>query len=445
MLASLAVLAGCSPAAGPDADAPPDVLLVTIDTLRADHVGAYGYHRATTPVLDRLAATGVLFEIAYAPMGATSPSHASLMTSLLPPAHGVVRNGLALADDHETLAERFGAAGHCTAAFVSSYPVKSRFGFEQGFAHFDEAFTREGSTVTFRGWEGQPVQGGFDRRASETTDAAVAWLEQRDEACPAFVWVHYFDPHMPYAPPEHARLWDGEDAGPRARMVAGYDAEIRYTDEQLGRLLQAFDEAGGARDRVTVVTADHGEGLRDHGHLTHNKLLYDSEVRVPLVFHAPGRIAAGMRSGQPAHLVDVAPTLLALAGVDTERREGVDLSVHLRASAPSPDASRPLLLQRPHYARAGDDDPRSDARFGVRSGTWKWIGGGRSGRDELYDLSIDPGELDDLADRSPDVTARLADRAASMAEASGRLQRGPAPPRVDEEDRRALEALGYVE
>lgn len=439
------LLGGCSPSVAPGSSAPPDVLLVSIDTLRADHVGAYGYARPTTPVIDALSAEGVRFEIAYAPMGATSPSHATLMTALLPPAHGVVRNGLVLADDALTLAERFSAAGYCTAAFVSSYPVRSTFGFAQGFTHFDEAFEARTSTVTFRGWEGQPVKGGFDRRAAETTDAAIEWLATRDEACPIFVWVHYFDPHMPHVAPEAWRRFDDEADTPRARLVAGYDAEILYTDAQLGRLLEAMAVMTASRDRITVVTADHGEGLRDHGNVTHNKYVYDSEVRIPLVFHAPGRIASGRRSLQPAHLVDVATTLAGLVGLDARGLEGVDLSAWLAEAAPEPDVSRPLFLQRPHYADAAPDDPRAEARFGVRSGPWKWIAGGISGPDELYDLVADPGELDDRAAVSPERVARLAEQGAQIASDAARQKLAPAPPRVDEADRRALEALGYVE
>src|SRR4029453_6535003 len=263
---------------------------VSFDTTRFDHTSLSGYARDTTPQLRALAAQGASFGLAYAPTATTGPSHASLFTGLSPLRHGVVKNGAPLPAGLETLAERLSGAGYRTAGFVSSFVISHRFAFEQGFATFDDAFDRETSTFTEAFWEGRRVEGGFDRRADKTTRRAVRWLEANGPRGAFFLFVHYFDPHAPYGAPAGwaGRFDPGPGADALARDVAHYDDEIAFADAQLGELVGALDRLGLASRTVLVVTADHGEGLMDHGHMQHGVHVYEEQVGVPLVVRCPG-------------------------------------------------------------------------------------------------------------------------------------------------------------
>ena len=281
---ALAGLACAAAAKGaPPATKPPSILLVTIDTLRPDAVG-WVAGRNETPVFDRLAREGFRFRSAVAPVPLTLPSHASILTGLLPLRHGVHDNGQLLPQSFPTLASHLRAQGYRTAAFVSGYPLQRTFGLDRGFTTYDDTLPHG-------------KEGWVERQAHETTAAALSWL--KTARAPWFVWVHYYDPHDPYDPPR--AFWR---PGPRG----AYDGEVAAVDNALGQLLQGLD-ALGAADRLTVVTADHGEGLGEHQEHTHGYFIYDSTLLVPLVFHRPGRIAPG--EGDPARLIDVAPTILA--------------------------------------------------------------------------------------------------------------------------------------
>ena len=433
-------------AAKPTRPERPDVLLITVDTLRADHVGAYGYPYPTTPNIDRLAAEGTLFEVAYAPTGATCPAHATLFTSRMPLGHGVVRNGLRLADDHVTLAEQLRDAGWATAGFVSSYPLKTRFGLAQGFEHYDDAFTRSGATFHQERWEGRPIEGSFDRRGDATTTAALAWLESFAGEEPLFVWVHYFDPHAPFdPPPEHAAPFARGATHPHERDVELYDGEVHFADAEVGRLLEGFARLQRDRESIVVLTSDHGEGLWDHGWRVHNRFLYDEEVRVPLVWRWPGRIPAGHRVDAPVHLADVAPTLRSLLGLPELRgADGIDLSPALGGE--TLEADRPLLLQRPYYPGGRRKLGERGRGFGLRAGPWKYIERRAEGARELYRLDRDPRETTNLAERDPARADALSEELARVV--SDVLADGGAAaeaPELDAQDREALRALGYLE
>jgi arylsulfatase A-like enzyme len=277
----------------------PDVLLVTIDTLRADHVGCYGDGNAATPVMDGLASRGVRFAEAIAPVPLTLPSHASLLTATTPLVHGVRDNaGFVLGAAPPTVAEAFRAAGYSTAAFVSGFPVSRRFGLGRGFDAYDDRFPRGDD----------PARPSYvERRADETVAAATEWLRgrQSDAIRPVFAWVHFFDPHAPYDAPEPYRS--------RFRQRP-YDGEIAFADAQLGALLAAWRSLRPGRDPLVVVAADHGEGLGEHGEPTHGLFIYDSTLRVPLIASGPG-IPAGRTVTGAVSLIDVAPTLLDFAGL----------------------------------------------------------------------------------------------------------------------------------
>jgi arylsulfatase A-like enzyme len=463
--APLAALAACG------APAPPNLLLVVIDTLRSDHTSAYGYARDTTPRLRALAEAGVRFEAAYAPMGLTGPSHASLFTALEPPAHGVVKNGLSLAPEHVTLAERLAAHGYQTAAVVSSFVLDHRFGLDQGFAHYDDALDPDEATTRLESWEGHGVPEGFDRRGDHTADRALRWLrEQRAPERPFFLFVHYFDPHSPY---------DGSGAGAAfaapapaalppipglAELVDAYDSEIVFADAMLGRLLDALSALGLEQHTLVVVTADHGEGLMQRGYVLHGVSVHEEEVRVPLVVRWPGRIAGGRVLAGPVALVDVVPTLAELLEIGAGGPEspgvaapaGRSLAAALLRDAPL-DPERPIFLLRRRFApslvrpvllESGADGaplppvPVAGQQRALRRGRLKLVEAPREGGRSLYDLAADPGELRDLATLEPAHAERLA---AELAAWQQRFAGAPREQSVPEEDRRRLRALGYAD
>jgi len=395
---------------------PPDVLLITVDTLRADRVGAYGYRDAATPVLDGLAARGVRFAQVIAPTPLTLPSHTSIFTGLTPLRHGVRDNvGFVLGAALPTLAERLRAAGYTTGGFISGFPLHRRFGLARGFDWYDDRLTRGGDRA-----RPAPVE----RRADETIAAVETWLGQPRSLPlgPLFLWVHLFDPHAPYDAPEPYRTrFSGRP----------YDGEVAFVDAQVGSLLQRLNRARPDRPTVIAVTADHGEGLGEHAEPTHGLFVYDSTIRVPLVVAGPGVPAGRVVSGM-VRLIDVAPTLLDLSGVPAlAGAEGVSL--------------RPLLTRD-----RDDAGPPAyiESLFGWLCCGWAplhaWREGGRkfidAPRAELYDTSTDPGELRNLASARTDDASRL------RRDLEAALSREPAPaqghPESDARDR--LRSLGYL-
>ena len=356
---ALGLAAGCAtegPGGGaPPGAAPPSILLVTLDTTRADSVG-FESAAAETPHLDRLAARGVRFAHAYATAPETLPSHASMLTGLYPPEHGVHVNADALAAGRPLLAERLRARGYATAAFVSGAPLGRRFGLARGFDHYDDDFG----------------PGAAERPAAATADRALEWLG-RVAAGPVFLWVHFYDPHDPYDPPEPFRSRFRHDP---------YLGEIAAMDRELGRLLDGFRaHAGGGAVRV-LVAGDHGEGLGDHGEPRHGDLLYQGVMRVPLVAAGDG-VAGGGVVAHPVSVRRVFDTVLSWAG---ERRPGA--LVPLPGAPPETvlgEAMRPLL----HYGW--------QPQVMAIAGTTKAI---RAGGVEVYDVAADPAEAHDLAGRA---------------------------------------------
>ncbi|HCH61463.1 MAG: hypothetical protein CL927_15365 [Deltaproteobacteria bacterium] len=281
------------------AEARPAVLLITLDTTRADHLSPYGYGLVETPIYDRFAAEGVVFERAYATCPLTIPSHSTIMTGRPPPSHGVRDNGdFILSDDAITLAERFSAAGWTTAAFTSAFPTQARWGFSQGFDLYHDPLPRQ---PTQRDWRDE-------RRARDVIDDAIERMDALP-AGPVFSWVHLFDAHWPYDPPE-----------PFASQYAGrpYDGEIAYAAAEVERLLAWWDERH--QRSIVLITSDHGEGLGDGGEQTHGFLLHDGTIRVPLIIRTRGMDATwptpGTRVSTPVSHIDIAPTLLRMAGLD---------------------------------------------------------------------------------------------------------------------------------
>ncbi len=398
----------------PRRDPRPNLLLVTIDTLRADHVGAYGAAFAQTPTLDSLAARGVRFANALSAAPLTGPSHATILTGLLPPQHGVRDNIVFSLDPrHKTLATRLKALGYRTGAFVGAYPVAAAFGFRQGFDAFTENFK-----------ESEEPGAGAQRPANEVVDDALSWLSA-PAAAPFFAWVHLYDPHAPYTPPEPYRATFANRP---------YDGEIAFTDAQLGRLFESLKASGRESNTIIAVVSDHGESLGEHGELTHAVLIYGSTLHVPLVIAGPG-IQGGATVETRVSTVDLAPTFLRLLGSEPSAEMfGRDLSAALRGERLRPE---------PLYAESlfGRLNCRWASLRAWVEGDFKLIDGGRT---ELFDLSRDPNESTNLAEQD---AARVGRMRESLRRAVVRMapegDRAPTAA-ITREQETLIKSLGYV-
>jgi len=383
-----------------------NVLLITIDTLRQDRIGAYGHRGGLTPTIDRLAATGVRFTHAFSPAPLTLPAHASILTGLLPNHHGIHNNTSSRLDDHAaTLAAALKAGGYRTGAFVGAFVLDGRFGLNRGFDEYDDRLPR-GDRAAFRFAE---------RRADEVVRRAGDWIlaPAAPSGVPWFAWVHLFDPHAPYDAPAEYR------AG-----RAPYDAEIAYTDAMLGQLLARLD-AAHARDRTLIVlTADHGESLGEHGETTHGLFAYDSTLSVPLVINAASVGAAAVDA--PVSHVDLAPTILDLVGL------AAPATFDGRSLAGPVPADRPLYFEALDASLTHGWAPLR----GVIQGGWKYIDLPEA---ELYDLSTDPGELRNRIGSDPrgEVLRRMLQSMAGAESAAPRVA-------LDADAAARLRSLGYT-
>lgn len=446
-LSSVALWWGC--VQGTHRNQSPNILLITIDTTRQDHLSLYGYQRNTSPVLSELALQGIRFDLAYAPSATTGPTHASLFTSLYPPSHGVIKNGLSLDEKYLTLAEILSQQGYQTAAVTSSFVLDSEFGYGQGFDFFSDELPLDGSTTQADLWEGHKVIGGFDRRADATTREAAEWLEEhRDPERPFFLFLHYFDPHSPYVPPEPlASNFAGreEPHSGLEEIVLRYDAEIAFADREIGNLLHTLQRLALEESTLVVITADHGEGLMQHGHLEHGVHIYEEAVRVPLMIRWKEHIEPGQIVSAPVDLIDLAPTLLGLAGLPPESRqmEGRNMASAIQGQEPWPQ-DHPVYLFRRFYALDPNQSagPRGE-KFGIRLGRWKYIVGPEEQTRELFDLESDPGETKNLVDDFPEERDRLARRLDTWLHSVRRADQEADA--INDEDRARLEALGYVD
>lgn len=385
--------------------APPSVLLITVDTLRPDALGWIGATN-TTPAIDRLAADAFRFPAAVAPVPLTFPSHAAMMTGVLPRRLGLRDNGQTLGSEPRTLAEALRGRGLVTAAFVSGFPLARAFGLDRGFEIYDDRFSAgEGASL--------------ERPASETTDAALEWLSSAP--APWFLWVHYYDPHYPYEPPP-----DLVRRGARG----AYEGEVAFVDRAIGELLAGAESvAGGAL--LTVFAADHGESLGEHGEGTHGFFIYDSTMLVPLLFRFPGAVRPG-ESGAPARLVDLTPTVLELVGAPAlPDADGISLASTIGGGAQEiPPAYLETYQPWLSYGWA--------PLAAVRDERWKFISAPRS---ELYDLAADPDETTNVLDENRRLARILQGVQRAVVQ---RPPVGTAGQTIDAEAAAKLRALGYV-
>jgi arylsulfatase A-like enzyme/Flp pilus assembly protein TadD len=401
-----------------------NLLLVTLDTTRADRLGCYGDRRAETPTLDGLAREGVVFDQAVAVAPVTLPSHASILTGLYPPRHGCRDNSdFRLPERETTLAEHLAAQGYATEAVVAAFVLSGALGLAQGFDGYDEpsaaprAGVAAGAAVRF--------EGHLERGARAVTDAAIAALG-RAGTKPFFLWVHYYDPHQPYAPPS-----------PWAERFRDrpYEGEIAATDAELGRLVAELRRRGDLDRTLVVVTADHGESLGDHGEETHGVFLYDSALKVPLLLRLPGTIPAGARSGVVTSGVDIVPTVLDLMGLPPiEGAHGRSIAAAARGQEQPP--GDPVYAEAIYPERVYGWAPT----FCLRDASTKFI---EAPEPEIYDLAADPGERRNLASSRPADVARFRDRLEAVRASFGSADASAESP-MDEEQREKLESLGYV-
>ena len=446
----------------------PDVLLITIDTLRRDHISAYGESPVQTPNIDALAARGVLFEDAVTPFGETAPAHAAMLSGRHPFRSGVLSNGDHLKNGTLTLAEQLHEDGYATAAFVSSFAVNARVGLDQGFEIYDDDFlggVRGASRIRLvqlalrafmRFGDPADLPQLYERAAPVTYAHALDWLASNRER-PVFVWVHTFEPHSPYEPHglpgfedngspaapalDHKKILAAEPGYPytdpeRARLKRLYAEEVAYADQQLGLFLSALDAQARPRPRVIVLAGDHGESLGEHGvDFTHHGL-YEPVVRVPLVLVPPDMDSVTLpRVPYQVRLMDIATTLTDLAGVESlPHTEGFPLMV--LAEGNWPRGIPTLLLGRRGVALS------EGLVYGYRSGGVKYHLDPISGVEQIFDVNTDPGELSELSAKIPELLVTARERVRD--ETRGKLLQ-PATGEVDEDTKRKLEAMGYVQ
>ena len=416
-LCALGAVVSCQRPRGP---APPSlrpfsVVVITIDTLRPDHLHCYGYGRIETPTIDRIAHSGVLFENGVTQTPLTPPSHASIFTGLNPPSHKVRdTGGFILSPSTPTLASVLQEKGWDTAAFISSAVLKKRFGFDHGFAVYDDRMPRPGSAQEFLE--------DAERRAGDTVDRAVQWLDSRSDK-PFFLWVHLYDPHTPYDPPSPFR----EQYKDRP-----YDGEIAYADRELGRLMESLRRKSPPEKTVVAVLSDHGESLGEHGEYSHGVFLYDATLRIAFLLSGPG-VPSGLRVTPQARTIDLLPTILELMG--SPAPAGID-GASLVPLFSGKDAGTAISYAETLFPKISLGWAELRA---IRTNQWKYI---RAPRPELYDLSRDPRETNNvLAEHSYEVRkleAQLA--AASRSAGSEKVETTP----MDERTLAQLKSLGYT-
>ena len=469
-------------ACGKAEESPPHVLLITVDTLRADRLGCYGYDEGVTPNIDDLADDGVLFEFAHCDVTWTLPSMSSTFTGTYSPRHGVRSYYDVLGEERTTVAEILKAAGYQTAAVVGAYPVDSIFGFSQGFDHYDQNFTmalfhdptqkvrhvesKRGKTIT------EQMEFAFEKALNDswrsddevTTTALETLSTLQSSEKPFFLWVHYYGPHAHPDAKVHGKVNN-------KKHLATYSLKVTNSDYQVGLLLDALDEAG-VRDRTLVILhADHGESLGEHGFVGHGAFLYEDNLRVPLIMRWPGRLPAGARVPGLAGNIDIAPTILEAAGASARNKEmdGESLFRVIREGGPLREEAYFETYMPAHFgftekfeAPEGGEVEVGVRRRGILRPPWKYILTSpfpiyedevreieetytkQAMREQLFNLENDPGEEENLIEEKAEVAKLLAAQLSKYdpgAQPSGDREKIKMP--ADHLEK--LRSLGYVE
>jgi len=422
LLSLLFILFSSSPSFSKEKNTPQlNVVIITVDTLRADHVGCYGYRPIKTPQMDALAREGALFEKAFTPVPTTLPAHTSIFTGTYPMTHGVKNNGtFALAESAVTLAEQLKAQGYNTAAFVSSFVLDSRFGLDQGFTVYNDDLVTGVQT---------PALLQKERRAETVTKASIQWLNTTKKNNPFFLWVHYYDPHVKYDPPP-----------PFADVYAHcpYDGEIAYTDSWIGVLINKLKEMDVYENSLVVLVADHGEGLGEHQEDTHGVFLYDYSLHVPLIFRYPNQLLKNYRIDSLVRLIDIAPTVLALLDQKIpDYTQGVNLLPLMQGK--TKDLGLTLYCETEYPRFTYGWSPLK----GIRTDKWKYI---KAPEDELYNLIKDPAEKKNVIQKEKKQSKKYQKK---FTELQQQLISSPgfSPSQsvtLDQSAREKLKSLGYI-
>ena len=394
-----------------------NILLITLDTTRADHVGCYGYKDIKTPNIDALAKKGCLFEKAFTPVPITFPAHTSMLTGLYPPTHGIRNNATyALSDSIVTLPELLKKRDYTTAAFVSAYVLDRRFGLDQGFDVYDDDLET--------GVE--PKLSQKERRAETVTGAAIKWLDGVGKKS-FFLWVHYFDPHDAWSPPPPYS---------ETYVKNPYDGEIAYTDQWVGKLLGKLDELKLTENTLIVLAGDHGEGLGEHHEKTHGIFIYDTTIWVPLIFSCPRMLPSARRIPHLVRLIDITPTILEIIAYKIpENMQGVSLSPMMLGKAGIKELE---LYCETFY-------PKSTHNWsplkGLRTDQWKFI---EAPIKELYRLDQDPGEKKNLFKKEKEKADVMGQRFAKLSKEIETEDTASTALAMDKETQEKLRSLGYV-
>ncbi|MGC9055349.1 MAG: sulfatase-like hydrolase/transferase [Candidatus Saccharicenans sp.] len=392
-----------------------NLLLITLDTTRADHLGCYGYAGARTPNLDRLAAEGLRMNKSYCQAPLTLPSHTSILTGLEPASHGVRNNGHYLSPEVRTITESLKAQGYKTAAFVSSFSVDSRFGLDRGFEVYDDNFQPQLPFKTMNA----------ERRAEETFSRFAKWLENNWQS-KFFCWVHYYDPHLPYDPPSPFKEEFRDNP---------YDGEIAYVDVYVGKILEALKEKGILDKTIVIVAGDHGEGLGGKIERGHGIFLYEETVRVPLIFWNKKIFSHPRVIKEAVRLMDIAPTILELAGLgeETKKMQGKSLlPVFELKEKRDRDCLMETFFPRENFGWS--------ELVALVSGRWKFI---QAPRPELYDLQSDPEENKNLFSYSPEKAEEMKNKLQQFLLAENKIA-GSGSSKATAEDLERLRSLGYL-
>jgi len=406
-----------SSAEPPEAANKPNLLMITLDTVRADYLSCNGSKKAQTPHLDRLARGGVNFTRARTSVPLTLPAHASIMTGNYPPVHGVRDNGsYRLPEEQLTLAEVLHGHGYETAAFIGAFVLDRDFGVAQGFDVFDE-----GDWGNVNALENLAAE----RSADAVRDAFSSWLMDRAGTRPFFAWIHLYDPHAPYVPPEPFRKRYAENP---------YAGEIAYTDTVVGKIVEDLESSKLLGSTLIAVVGDHGEALGEHGEQTHSLLIYNSTIHVPMLLHLPGLVTSGKTVEHLTRTIDLAPTILDYMGISQSIGQGTSLRPLVEGKRPDQE-----ILAYSESLYPSLNLGWSELR-GLEAGDYRFI---LAPSPELYDLTKDPGERESRIESNPTVADRLERSLATLMESMGPSV-GRARQAVDPQTEEMLLSLGYL-
>ncbi|RMF92635.1 MAG: hypothetical protein D6734_11850, partial [Candidatus Schekmanbacteria bacterium] len=468
---------GCQKVYKPKKNDKPNIILISVDTLRADHLMCYGYRYETSPFIDRFAMLGALFENAVTVVPSTMPSHISMLTSKIPRKHGIAHTGTIVKRGLLTLQKVVKGYGYKTAGFISSYVLSSDFNFNEGFDIFNDQLDKKTNLA----------QNKIIRDADKTTDAVINFLKKQGKNKPFFLFIHYFDPHWPYDPPQqYLHLYDTKYSGKldgnfktlqkmrlamakgkgvsendRIHLQALYDGEIRFINDQFRRLIAELELSGLIQNTIIVFTADHGENFFEHdGYIDHSSRVYESNIHIPLIIFYRGIIPPNTKISKLIRNIDIAPTLLDLAGIEIPKEfEGKSFAGLLRGKEENKnkeigevvlfsEATRNALYPEgadeylTKVKRKWTNDPFAKC---IRTQRWKYIETPYLNRKELYDLSKDPQEVNNLANTLDEKTNKIIENLKVMLDKYTEINTSTGRMTKSKKSIENLKSLGYLQ